>query len=93
MKLAVWFDRSVHLEIPDFVEDRVAFPVYRRSASLRHADMQTYRPSAPSGADLSARVPLPLSLQRVMNWSVGCSIGNNNRNCKLRILPGCHVGI
>lgn len=54
---------------------------------------QTSRPSAPSGVDMSACVPPSLSLQCVMNRSVSCLIGNNNRNCKLRILPDCHIGI
>ena len=54
---------------------------------------QRFRPSAPSGADMFACVPLSLSLLRVTNWSVSCWIGNNNRNCKLRIHPDCQIGI
>lgn len=67
---------------------RCAFPVYYWSAPFRQPDS---RPSAPSGADMSAGVPLSLSLRCVMNWSVSCLIGNNNRNYKLRILPDCRI--
>lgn len=67
---------------------RCTFPVYYRSAPFRQPDS---RPSAPSGADMSAGVPLSLSLRCVMNWSVSCLIGNNNRNYKLRILPDCRI--
>lgn len=60
---------------------------------VRHSGSQTSSPSAPSGADMSACVPLSLSLQCVMNWAVSCLIGNNNRNYKLRILPDRRISL
>lgn len=69
--------KPVHIEYKNFL--RLTFPVYH--------------PSATSGADMSASDTLSLSLQHVMNWSVSGLIGNNNRNCKVRIHFDCHSGI
>lgn len=58
--------------------------------SLLRSGRQTSRPSAPSGADMRLPVFLPL-YHSACDELVGCLIGNNNRNCKLRI-PDCHIG-
>lgn len=54
---------------------------------------QPSRPSTPSGADICRPGFLSLSLKCVMNGSVSCLIGDNSRNCSLRILPDCHISI
>lgn len=54
---------------------------------------QPSRPSTPSGADICLPGFLSLSLKCVMNGSVSCLIGDNSRNCNLRILPDCHISI
>lgn len=59
--------------------------------SLLRSGRQTSRPSAPSGADM--RLPVFLLLYHsACDELVSCLIGNNNRNCKLRI-PDCRIGI
>lgn len=50
-------------------------------------------PAPPSGADICLPGFLSLSLKCVMNGSVSCLIGDNSRNCNLRILPDCHISI
>lgn len=54
---------------------------------------QPSRPSPHSGADICLPGFLSLSLKCVMNGSVSCLIGDNSRNCNLRILPDCHISI
>lgn len=84
-------DETTHL-FWQVVEFLVQLPVYHRNASLRQPNNQTQRPQWRWHVCQCSSLFITPTCDELV-WQFSRLIGNNNRNCKLRILPDCHIGI